>query len=128
MERAMSVLFRHSWLDATGEVPREQLVAVADAEDGHAQLVDRGIDGRAGGLDDARRTAGDDDAARGAEGGGGSVDVGDGGVDAKLTDPAGDEVAVLATGVENDDLAHGAAAFTADAPASGPAGRPCPPS
>src|SRR3954469_11169885 len=101
---------------------------VANAENGNAELVDAAIDGRAGWFHDARWTAGDDDAARRGKTGGRRVDVGHRCVNTELADAARDQVAVLTTRVEDDDLAHRRAALTAAAPASGPAGRPCPPS
>src|SRR5436190_1940386 len=64
-------------------------------------------------------------AACAPEVGGGPVDVGDDGVNAQLADAAGDEVAVLPAGVEDDDLVHGRRGPSVDAPASAPAGRPC---
>ena len=104
----------------------EELMAVADAEDRHAEIVDRPIDRRAGRRGDARRPARDDDPARAPEVGGGTVDVGHDGVNAQLANAAGDEVAVLAARVEDDDLVHGQRGASVDAPASAPAGRPCP--
>jgi hypothetical protein len=82
-------------------------VAVADAEDGDAQRVDAGIDGGRRGLGHAGGAARDDDAARPGELARRPVDVGDDGVHAQLADAPGDEVAVLPTRVEDDDLVQG---------------------
>src|SRR5205823_6849524 len=122
VQRGVAVLLGDAGLDAARQVAREQLVAVADAENGHAEVVDRAIDRGARGLGDARRPARDDEAAGAAQVGGGAVDVGDDGVDAELADAAGDEVAVLPTRVEDDDLVHGRRGPSVDAPASATAG------
>src|SRR5688572_21931886 len=103
-------------------------MAVADTEHGNAERVDPRVDRGTGGLDHAGRSARDDDPARTGKRRGRGVDVADGSVHAQLADPARDQVAVLTTRVEDDDLAHGRRGLTAAAPASGPAERPCPPS
>src|SRR5687767_2859056 len=103
-------------------------MAVADTEDRNAEVIDRRVHRRAGGLGDAGGSTRDDDAPGIGQLGGWLVDVTDDGVDTELSNPARDQVAVLPTGVQDDDLAHAERPPTAAAPASGPAGRPCPPS
>src|SRR3989441_13236880 len=79
VQRGVAIFLRRPRLDAAREIAREQLVAVADAEDRHAELVDRAIHRRARRLRDAGRPPRDDEAACAPEVGGGPVDVGDGG-------------------------------------------------
>jgi len=126
MELGMAVLFR----DPTGHPPVEilghELMAVADAQHGDAQGIDAGVDGGRGGLGDAGRAARDDDAARGGQLAGRPVDVGHDRVHAQLANTPGDQMAILPARVEDDDLVQGDAPSTAGAPASAPAGRPCP--
>jgi hypothetical protein len=86
---------------------RHELLAVADAEHGNAEIEDRGIGGRAFGIVNAARPAGDDDAARGGELGGRGFAGAYFGVDTEIADFAGEQVAVLSSGIEDDDLCGG---------------------
>ena len=87
--------------DFSPQVVGQELAAVADAEDRHAQLEDL----RGGGVVDAAVAPGEDDADGGQglqvrDGGGVGLDLA---VDPLLPDPAGDELVVLAAEVQNDD-------------------------
>src|SRR5258706_15199186 len=126
VQRAVAVLLGDPAGHASLEVFGHELMAVADAQHGHAQGVDAWIDGGGGRLGDTGGTARDDDAARPGELARRLVDVGDDRVHAQLANAAGDEVAVLPARVEDDDLVQGNVPSTAGAPASAPAGRPCP--
>src|SRR5262249_21414528 len=87
--------------DFAAEQVRHQLLAVADAEHRYAEREDRGIDGRALGVVDAARTAGDNDAAHAGELGRRCFTGAHLGVVAEL---AGDQMTILAARVEYDDL------------------------
>jgi hypothetical protein len=78
---------------------RHQLLAVTDAEDRSAGRQERGIDGRAARVIDAGGTAGDDDAAATGQLRCGRIAGANLGINAEVTNLAGDEVAVLAAGV-----------------------------
>src|SRR5262249_2015318 len=127
-QRRMSILFGHAWFDAmrAAEVTRDELVPIANAEDWDLQLVDFWVHRGAGRFGDACRSPRDDDPSDTVEVASGMTHVGDDGVHAQLKDAAGDEVAVLAARVEDDNLVHGRCNPSVDAPASAPAGRPCP--
>ncbi len=83
---------------------RHDLLAVADAEDGGAGGEQRGIDGGAAGIVNAGGSAGDDDSFSSGERGDGSFTGGDFGVDSEVANFAGDEMAVLSSGIEDGDL------------------------
>ena len=84
---------------------RDELEAVADAEDGEAGGEDGGVGLRGVGVVDAGGAAGEDDAARvqredlGERRGAGEDD----GEDVELADAARDELRVLRAEVEDDD-------------------------
>ena len=87
------------------EVAGDQLGAVADAEHGHAEVVDGGVDaGRAVDVDRLRAAA-EDHAGRVARGqlGGGDRVRDDLAVDVRLADAAGDELRVLGAEVDDED-------------------------
>ncbi len=96
--------------DYTAELLGDQLGAVADAENGNAEVEDLGIEPR-GVLDmHAGRSTGQDDGGRlpFPDVGGGDAVADDFGVDLQLTNPAGDQLGVLSAEVDNqDDLAWG---------------------
>ena len=99
--------------DQAAELQGDELGAVADAQDRHAEVVDAGVD-RGRPVDvDRRRTAAEDDAGGGPGGvllgrqGGGddlAVDVG-------LADPPGDQLGVLGPEVDDQDGASSAAGW-----------------
>src|SRR5262249_61095553 len=99
---------------------------IAHAEPWGLQVVEVLGHRGAGRVGDACRPPRDDDPPDTVEVASGMTRVGDDGVHAQLTDAAGDEVAVLAARVEDDNLVHGRCNPSVDAPASAPAGRPCP--
>ncbi len=87
------------------EVAGQQLGAVADAEDRHAEVVDTGVDGGRPVDVDRGRPAGEDDpggASLGELGGGDRVGH-DLAVDVGLADPTGDELGVLGAEVDDED-------------------------
>ena len=91
--------------DAAPQVVGQELTAVADAQDGHAQAEELRVRVGGGGVIDAVGPAGEDD-ADGRQG----FQVLDGGriglhfaVNALLPDPAGDELVVLASEIQDDD-------------------------
>ncbi len=94
-------------LDAAAEVPRQELHAVADPEDGDAQLVELRVDlGRAVGVDRGR-AAREDECERPARARsrGGERVRDELRVDARLADPACDQLRVLAAAVDDEDRA-----------------------
>lgn len=103
-ERGQTVLAFVSLADRAAECVRHDLLAIADTHDGAAERENGGVDGRAGGVIDAARAAGDDDAASVRKFGGGGFAEANLGIDAQFTDFTGDEVTVLAAGVEDYDL------------------------
>src|SRR5438445_7943804 len=119
------LMISFNYVNAT-EITRQELVAVANTKNWDIERVDLRIDRRTGWFGNASGAAGDDDATRIAEFRSRFADVGDDGVHTQLADAAGDEVAVLPARVEDDDLVHGQRGPSVDAPASAPAGRPCP--
>ena len=103
-ERGQTVLAFVALAHRAAEQVRHELLAVADTQDRAAERENGGIDGGAGGIVNAARAAGDDDALGVREFGGGSFAGADFGVDAQFADLAGDEVTVLSAGVEDDNL------------------------
>ena len=92
-------------LDLAAEQVRDELQAVADAEDGHAELEDARVDRRRALGVHAGRAARQDDGARShraelLEGEGARVDLA---VDALLADAARDELRVLGAEVEDEN-------------------------
>src|SRR5581483_2342306 len=94
-------------LDAAAEVLRHQLHPVADAEHGHAQLVDAGIDLRRVLRVDRGRPAAEDERDRvlRAQLGRGRAVTDELRVDTRLADSARDQLRVLAPEVDDE---HGA--------------------
>ena len=93
---------------AAQQVP-EELDAVADAEDGHAQLENAAVRQRGVPRKHATRSAGKDDADHAVlpELRGGGLEVVDLRVDLALPDPARDHLGVLGTKIEDGDcLCH----------------------
>ena len=100
-----AVLAAHAAPDGAAELLGDQLGAVADAEDRHAELVDRRIE-RRGAVDvDRLRAAGQDQRGGPAGGdlGGGDAVRDDLGVDRQLAHPTGDELGVLGAEVDDED-------------------------
>ena len=83
------------------------LLAVADAHDRAAERENGGVDRGASRVVDAARSAGDDDAAGVRELGGRGLADADFRVDAQFADLTGNQVTVLAAGVEDDNLRCG---------------------
>ena len=102
----MAVLAVGRAIDGAAEQLGHQLQAVADAEDGDFQVEDLGVDERRAGLLDAERTAGEDDPFR-AEGADllerhrAGVNFA---VDVQLADAPRDQLRVLRSEVEDEDL------------------------
>ena len=91
--------------DLAAQQVRHELLAVADAEHRHAEREDGGIHrGAARGRRRWTGSAGDDDALGSGEFGGRRLAGADLGIDAEVADLAGDQMAILAPGVEDDDL------------------------
>ena len=100
-----AVLATHAATDGAAQLLCDQLHAVADAEDGDAELVDGGVE-RRGALDvHALRAAGQDDRRRllGGHLGGGDAVRHDLGVDVELAHPPGDQLRVLRSEVDHQD-------------------------
>ncbi len=91
-------------LDAAAEVLRHQLHAVADAEHGHAELVDAGVDLRGVIGVDGGGAAAEDQRRRvpRAERGRGRAVADELRVDAGLADPAGDQLRILAAQIDDE--------------------------
>ena len=105
-ERAFAVFALEAFLDLAAEKLREQLHAVTDAEDGHAQLENVFIRQRRVRGINTGRPAGQNDAA-GLELGdfrGGRVIAQDCGIDVALADAPRNDLRVLRAEIENDDL------------------------
>lgn len=99
-----SVLAEAGVRDLAAEGLRHVLEAVADAERGHAELEDRGVEARSALLVDRRRTTREDDRDRvllSDLGGRGGVRH-DLAVDAGLTHPTGDQLRVLRAEVDDE--------------------------
>ena len=107
---AAAVLAAGAWGNFTAEPLAEELHAVADAEDGDAGVVDALVGlGRALGVD-AGGAAGEDDAggAQAFEDAGGDIVADDFRVDVELAHAARDDLRVLRTKIEDENLAgHG---------------------
>ncbi len=103
-ELGLAELRRSRSPDLAAERLGHRLHAVTDAEHGHAEREDRGIERRGTGLVDRRGAAGEDDAERvaTAELVDRRVVREDLGEDAQLADPAGDQLRVLRAEVEDD--------------------------
>ena len=86
------------------EKMRDELLAVTDAKYGGAACENGGLKGRARIVVDARRSAGDDDAARGAERFRGGLAGKNSGGDAKVPNLTGDQMAILTARIENGNL------------------------
>ena len=88
------------------ELQGDELGAVADAQDGDAEVVDRGVEAGRPFDVDRLRPAGEDQAGRGPLGHLGRGDrVGDDlAVDVGLADPPGDELGVLRAEVDDQDV------------------------
>ena len=95
-------------LDPAAELLANQLHAVADAEHGDAEVEDAGIDAGGALLEHAVGTAREDDALRriGLDFVHRDVERDDLGIDVLLADAARDQLRVLGTVVEDDDLVH----------------------
>ena len=105
LDEGGAVLAAVAGFDVAAEELSGHLHAVADAEDGEAEVEKFGVaEGRVG-FKDARGAAGEDDAGgfAGGEGGGGGVEAQQFAIDVLLADTAGDELAVLRAVVENGD-------------------------
>ena len=105
-ELGAAVLAGDAGADLAAEGLHHELHAVADAEDGEAEVEEGGVDLGGAGLVDAAGAAGEDDAFGGeradaVEGGGEGEDLA---VDLAFADAPGDELAVLRAEVEDDDL------------------------
>ena len=100
-----TVLTRRRPADPTTEGIAGQLHPVADPEDGDAEAKEPRIAARRPFLVDARRTAGEDDSARGdvADPVRRQVMADDLAEDVLLADPPGNELCVLRAEIENDD-------------------------
>ncbi len=83
---------------------RENLLAVTDAQDRRRLLQEGWINSWAGGIVYAGRAAGDDDAACAQQFGNGRIAGANIGVNTEFAYLSGDEVTVLATGIENGNL------------------------
>src|ERR1019366_2588816 len=105
----VTVFPRVRLLDATAEQVRDELKAVADSEDGDAELEDARVDRRRALGVDARGSPRQDDGFRGhrldlLEGDRARLDLA---VNALLADAAGDELRVLSPEVEDEDEVTG---------------------
>ena len=92
-------------LDPAAERVHHRLLAVADAEHRHAEREDLGVGAGAAGVGDAGGAAGEDDRLRaegGEEGGGHAVEGVDLAVDARLAQPAGDQLGDLAAEIDDE--------------------------
>ncbi len=103
--RRASVLATFRGSNRSAEIDREQLHAVADAEDRDVEVVQRGVGMRRTGLEHRCRAAAEDDPARsppadlfGADGSGNQLAVHLG-----LAHAARDQLAVLAPEIEDED-------------------------
>ena len=119
-DRGRAVLAQAGVRDLAAELLRHHLESVADAEHGHAELEDAGIERRRPRLVHARRTTAEHD-ARGALRG----DLGRGdrvrhdlAVDVGLAHAAGDQLRVLRTEVDDQDGVFAAAGGHAVTPSS----------
>ena len=83
---------------------RHQLLPVANAQHRNSGIEQRRIDGRAAGIVNAGRTAGDDDPFASCQLGGGRFAGSHFRVNAEFADLTGDEMTVLSSGVEDGDL------------------------
>ena len=94
--------------DAAAQRLRQQLAAVADAEDGQAEREDRRIDGGRAGRVNRARAAGEDDAdgVEGADGRKRRIVRQHLAVNVALAHAAGDELVVLAAEIQDQDLLH----------------------
>jgi len=92
-------------LDLAAEHVAEQLLAVADGHQGHAQVEQFLADARAVGLEHAGRTARQDDGAGGVvvDDGLGLVERMDLAIDPRLAHPAGDQLGHLAAEIDDQD-------------------------
>ena len=99
------VLAAHAATDGATQLLGDQLGAVADAEDRHAEVVDRRIELRRALHVDALRAAGQDDRCRvfGGHLGGVQAVRDDLGVDAQLAHPARDQLRVLGAEIDDED-------------------------
>ena len=106
-----AVLAAQAAPDRAAELLGDQLGAVADAEDRHAELVDRRVERRRAVDVDALRAAGQDQRRRPPRGDlGGRDAVGhDLGVHVQLADPPGDQLGVLGAEVDDEDGPSGVA-------------------
>ena len=86
------------------QMERQQLLPVADPQHRRAEREDLRVNLRTALFIDARRTPGYDDRPHTAQGGGGRVARPDLGIHAEFADLSRDQVAILAAGVEHDNL------------------------
>ena len=105
-ERAFAVFALLAFLDLAAEKLREQLHAEADAQHRHAELENIFVRQRRVLRINARRPAGQNDAARLHRGdfGGGRVEAEDGGIDVALAHAPGDDLRVLRTEIQDDNF------------------------
>ena len=94
--------------DLASEEMGHELESVADAQDREAELEDPGRRQRGALLVDAPRAAGKDEGARGFffYSSDGDIERHDLGIDPQLADLPGDELRVLRTEIEDEDLGH----------------------
>ena len=102
----MAVLAVRGAIDGAAEELGHELQAVADAKDRNAEVEHGAVDERRAGLIDAEGASGKDDPARleGADllhGHRAGMDLA---VDVQLANAAGDELRVLRTEIEDEDL------------------------
>ena len=101
----MAVFAGVAGLDGAIQRAGGELHAVADAEYRHAQREDGGVAERRAFFEDARRSAGEDDAGRfaAAQRFGGGVETQQFRVDVLFADASGNELTILRTEIEDGD-------------------------
>jgi hypothetical protein len=106
-DRGGAILALGGALDAGAEQVSGELEPVTDAQDGHADIEERGVHARRARAVDAGRAAREDDRPRGhpPELAQGEVEGMDLAVHAALADPARDELGVLRSEIEDQDCA-----------------------
>lgn len=91
-------------LHSTAQMMCEQLVSVADPENGRPAVEDLRVNVRAAALVNTSRSAGNDNAFAGTQFGGGRVARLHICIDAKFADTPGNQMRILTTRIENGDL------------------------
>src|ERR1700730_15208526 len=104
MQPGETVLALLSGPHVATEKARNELLAVADSENGLGTVENPGVDAGASRIVYAGGAAGNDEPLAACELSSGSVTWPDLGVNAELTYLAGDQVAVLTARIENGDL------------------------